>query len=102
MSFFLVVLEVLCFCLGGVLFVSSPSRRVSETLSLGICLGLMLLSVIFQVSFLLEIPQISFVLEGLFLILIFYHARKKHREIQKILIATKDFFIEHKLPSHQT
>ncbi|GFE67662.1 glycosyltransferase family 39 protein [Chroococcus sp. FPU101] len=97
MSFPLVVLEVLCFCLGGVLFISAPSRRVSESLSLGICLGLMLLSVIFQISFLLKLPQFSFILEGLFLIFIFYHARKKYSEIKKILIAIKHFFLKYKL-----
>ncbi len=65
MSSTIVILEVFWFCLGGAIFAYRPSRRVSEALSLGIVIALMLLSIIFQVSFLLELPSFSFFLEVL-------------------------------------
>jgi hypothetical protein len=63
------LLELLLICLGGVLIVHSPDRRLSESLALGIHLGLIALSFSFQFSFLLGVPQLSFFLESLLVIL---------------------------------
>ncbi|OAB59814.1 hypothetical protein AY600_18480 [Phormidium willei BDU 130791] len=63
------LLELLLICLGGVLIVHSPDRRLSESLALGIHLGLIALSFSFQFSFLLGVPQLSFFWESLLVIL---------------------------------
>ncbi len=63
------LLELLLICLGGFLIVHSPGRRLSESLALGINLGLIALSFSFQFSFLLGVPQLSFFWESLLVIL---------------------------------
>lgn len=93
------ILEIVWFCLGGVLFVYQPSRRVSEALSLGIVLALMLLSIIFQVSFLLEFPSLSFGFEGLFAVIILGYVIKKRTELKEIATTIKNFVFYHKVIS---
>ncbi len=95
----IIIIEVLWFCLGGSLFAYRSSRRVSEAISLGIILALMLLSVIFQVSFLLKIPRLSFVLEFLFSILIFFEVKHRYLILKEIVFTIKDFFNKHKILS---
>ncbi|EAZ92864.1 hypothetical protein [Crocosphaera chwakensis] len=97
MSFVVVTLEIFWFCFGGSLFVYNSSRRVSEALSLGIILAFILFSTIFQVSFLLKIPALSFAVEALFCILILRLAFKKKAEIELIILTLKNFFFQHKI-----
>ncbi len=97
MSFIVVTLEIFWFCFGGSLFVYNSSRRVSEALSLGIILALILFSTIFQVAFLLEIPNFAFALEALFSILILRLALTKKAEIKLIISTVKNFFFQHKV-----
>ncbi|MCU0535398.1 MAG: hypothetical protein MUD14_16035 [Hydrococcus sp. Prado102] len=97
MSSVIVTLEIFLFCLGGVLFVDKSTRKVSETLSLGIVIALMLFSVIFQVCFLLEVPNLSFWIEGFFCISFLILIAKKRNELKSIALKIKTFFIYHKL-----
>lgn len=53
-------LEITVLCLGGFLLAFHPSRRLSESLAIGLNLALIGLSLCFQISFLLGIPQMSF------------------------------------------
>jgi hypothetical protein len=96
MLFLIIILEVFWFCLGGVLFVYKSSRRVSESLSLGIVLALMLMSIIFQICFLLEAPSLSFWLEGLFSLLILGSIFTKKNELNVIILRLTTFFLQNK------
>ncbi|NJM89027.1 MAG: hypothetical protein HC847_19590 [Hydrococcus sp. RU_2_2] len=97
MSSVIVTLEVFLFCLGGVLFVDRSSRKISETLSLGIMIALMLFSVIFQVCFLLKISSLSFLIEGFFVIIFLLLIAKNKNRLKSIFFTIKQFFINHKL-----
>jgi Dolichyl-phosphate-mannose-protein mannosyltransferase len=57
------LIEVFLLSLGGILFFHKPSYRLSETFSSGIFLALLILSFIFQTTFLARVPQISPVIE---------------------------------------
>ncbi|WP_157951093.1 glycosyltransferase family 39 protein [Cyanothece sp. BG0011] len=64
---------------------------------MGIILAFILFSTIFQIAFLLEIPNLAFVLEALFCILILRLAFTKKAEIKLILSTVKHFFFHHKI-----
>ena len=63
LTFLLFIIEILLFCGGGMIFAYSPKRKISESLSLGIFLSLVLISLVFQVAFLLELPQVAILFE---------------------------------------
>jgi hypothetical protein len=96
MSSVIVTLEVFLFCLGSILFVNKSSRQVSETLSLGIVIALMLFSVIFQVCFLLKVPNLSFLIEGVFTVVFLFLIVQKKHELKSIFLTIKKFFFDHK------
>lgn len=95
----LAVLEVLYFCLGGILFIYPSSRRVSESICLGILLSLMFLSVTFQACFLLRIPHLSFLIEALLAYVIARRIKTHYKDLKEIGLKIENFFKKNKIVS---
>lgn len=96
MSTLVGILEVLYFCVGGVVLIYHPSRRVSEALSLGILLSLIVFSITFQACFLLRMPHLSFLLEALLVYLIARLIKNRYDNLKEIGTKIKYFIISHK------
>ena len=85
-------LEITVLCLGGFLLAFHPSRRLSESLAIGLNLALIGLSLCFQISFLLGIPQMSFFWEALLVLFSFWLVQQNKHILKLLWIATLDFF----------
>lgn len=96
-TFFLFIAEIILFCCGGIIFAYSPTRKISESLSLGIFLSLILISLVFQVAFLLEFPQVSVLLEVILAVLTLRYIIRNYPIIKQAISATIGFIIKHKL-----
>ncbi|MFP4317738.1 MAG: glycosyltransferase family 39 protein [Phormidium sp.] len=91
------LVELLLFCWGGFLLLHHRERRLSESLSLGLGLALILLSFIFQVSFLVGRPHLSFAIEILLAIWILVKTYKNYGFVQQVLRSFGLFYRRHLL-----
>lgn len=92
--------EIFLCCLGGAILIYRPGLRISETISSGIVIAFMMLSVIYQVSFLIRIPNLSYILEILLFVWIVYRLKRTNFNIAflplpyiKKFISQHNFFI---------
>lgn len=99
MANILSIVEIILFCLGGTLLIYRPRLRVSEALSSGIVVGLISLSCIFQASFLIGQPSMSFILEGLTVIGILFLIKQRTRYLSLFYQSIKSFCLENRLIS---
>ena len=95
--FFLFIAEIFLFCCGGMIFAHSPTRKISESLSLGIVLALILISLIFQTTFLLEFPNLAIFAEIALSLLIIKYIIKNRLFLKEVSKAFWQFFLEHKI-----
>lgn len=91
------VVEILLFCLGGILLIYSPKLRFSEIVASGIVIGFIIISCIFQAAFLIGRPNFSFAIEGLIITWIIFAAVKKRQALFTLVKNIKPFLIEEKI-----
>ena len=66
------------------IFAHSPTRKISESLSLGIVLALILISLIFQTAFLLGFPNLAIFAEIVLTILIIRYIIKNRLFLKEV------------------
>ena len=96
-TFILFIAEIFLFCCGGMIFAYSPTRKISESLSLGIVLALILISLIFQVAFLLEYPNLAIIAEIILALLAVRYIIKNRLILTKALNSIYQFIRNHKI-----
>ena len=96
-TFVLFIAEIFLFCCGGMIFAYSPTRKISESLSLGIVLSLILISLIFQVAFLLEYPNLAIIVEIVLALLAIRYIIKNRTILTKALNSIYQFILNHKI-----
>ncbi len=89
------LVELLLFCWGGFLVLHHRGRRLSESLALGLGLALILLSFIFQLSFLVGRPHLSFAIEIALVIGILVKTHQNYGFFQQVLRSCCSFFKRH-------
>lgn len=95
----LFIIEILLFCCGGMIFTYHSARSVAEALSLGIFLSLILISLIFQVAFLIEIPTLAIILEIILSLLTIRYIAQNFLIVKKATRTVKQFILSHKIVS---
>lgn len=90
------IIEILWFCLGGILFVYRPNIRISEAISSGIIIAFVVLSCIFQSAFLIGQPSVAFFLEGLAIVWIFFKFKKQSAYLNIFGQRIKAIWTQHK------
>ncbi len=95
--FSLFIAEIFLFCCGGTIFAHSPTRKISESLSLGIILALILISLIFQTSFLLGFPNLAIFAEITLTLLTIKYIIKNRLFLKEVIRGIWQFFLEHKI-----
>lgn len=95
--FSLFIIEIFILCCGGMIFAHSPSRSIAESLSLGIFLTLILISLIFQTAFLLEIPNLAVIAEVVITLLTIRYLVNNRFLFTKAVYSIWQFILEHKI-----
>jgi hypothetical protein len=95
----LFIAEIFLFCCGGMIFTYHPSRTIAESLSLGIFLTLVLISLVFQVAFLIEIPNLAFVAEIILSLLTVRYIIRNWVIFRQASNKIKSFIFKHKIIS---
>ena len=95
--FFLFITEIFLLCCGGMIFAHSHNRSIAESLSLGIFLALILISVIFQTAFLLEIPSSAVIAEVAITLLTIRYLVNNRFLFTKAVYSIWQFILEHKV-----
>lgn len=97
MIFLIVIAEIFLLCCGATIFTYSPTRKISESLSLGIFLTLILFSLIFQVAFLLEYPRLAIIAELILVLLAIKYIISNRLILNKVITSISQFILSHKL-----
>ena len=97
MAFLMIIVEIFLFCCGGMIFAYSPNRKISESLSLGIFLAIILISFIFQVAFLLESPRTAIFAEIILALLIIKYIISNRLIVIQAVKSTFQFVLNHKI-----
>ncbi|MDJ0691878.1 MAG: hypothetical protein QNJ41_25670 [Xenococcaceae cyanobacterium MO_188.B32] len=96
-TFLLFIAEIFLFCCGGMIFAYNPTRKISESLSLGIFLALILISLIFQVAFLLEYPSLAIPAEIILALLAIKYIISNRIIFTKAVNSIYQFILNHKI-----
>jgi hypothetical protein len=97
MTFLIAIAEIFLFCCGGMIFAYSPTRKISESLSLGIFLALILISLIYQVAFLLEFPSLAIPVEIILALLTIKYILSNRPILTKAVKSIFQFILNHKI-----
>ena len=97
LTFFLFLIEIFLFCCGGLIFAYSSDRKISESISLGIFLTLILISLIFQVGFLLEFPLSSILIEIILCLLSIKYIIHNRFILKQAFKSICNFIVNHKI-----
>ncbi|MDJ0648656.1 MAG: hypothetical protein QNJ60_08110 [Xenococcaceae cyanobacterium MO_188.B19] len=97
LTFLLFLIEIFLFCCGGLIFAYSSDRKISESLSVGIFLTLILISLVFQVGFLLEFPTGSILLEIILSVLNIKYIILHRSILKQAIRSIVQFIIHHKI-----
>jgi hypothetical protein len=95
----LFIAEIFLFCCAGMIFTYHSERTIAESLSLGIFLTLILISLIFQVAFLLEVPNLAFVAEIILSLLTIRYIIRHWVVFKQASNKIKNFILKHKIIS---
>ena len=96
-AFSLFIIEIIILCCGGTIFAYHTDRKISESISIGIILATILISLIFQIAFLLETPQIAVLIEAVLCIVTARYIFKRQYIIKIALSSIYQFALKHKL-----
>ncbi|MGK7945935.1 MAG: glycosyltransferase family 39 protein [Microcystaceae cyanobacterium] len=100
MSFIIAVisiLEIFLLCCGGTILLHRFGLRFSEAVSSGIFIALLVLSLVFQITFLIGQPIIAFALEGLIITGILWLFQKRRKELGIFYRKIHGFWLNNKL-----
>ncbi len=93
----LVILEILILCLGATVFLYRPKMMVSEAICSGIIVALLTLSCLYQTVFLIGIPQLAFIFEGMLMIASLIVIKRRNNYISLFKTKIIHFYQHHKI-----
>ncbi|MDJ0901077.1 MAG: glycosyltransferase family 39 protein [Xenococcus sp. MO_188.B8] len=95
----IILIEILIFCLGGIFLTFHIEEKLSESISQGIFISILIFSFIFQLSFILGYPNFSFILEGITLFFCLFIIKKNLSKSRQILTIIYKFIQQYKIIS---
>ncbi len=95
----IILIEILIFCLGGIFLTFHIEEKLSESISKGIFISILIFSFIFQLSFILGHPNFSFILEGITLFFCLFIIRKNLSKLRQISTIIHKFIQQYKIIS---
>ncbi|MDJ0530964.1 MAG: glycosyltransferase family 39 protein [Xenococcaceae cyanobacterium MO_207.B15] len=94
-----ILIEIIIFCLGVILLIYLTGEKVSESVSKGIFLSIIIFSFFFQLSFILGHPNFSFILEGITTFICILIIRRNLSKLQQISTSFWQFSQQYKIIS---